>query len=440
MPIGFYDDPSFRWSPEAATNLAGAEKAHASVIHALVDWNSVAPTKPANALDAADYHLSDIDALVRTAQKDDMQVLLTITGTPSWANGGKTPNYPPTNLNTLTQFAQMLATRYNGKHAGLGVVTMFSVWNEPNLGLFLLPQFEGKTIVSPQIYVKLFNAAYKGIKAGNPSAIVAAGETSNQGRAVPASKPGNDAVAPGTFAEDVAKVDPKLPFAAWATHPYPSVYKLGPLQKVAFPNVGFSTLSQFGASLATWFHRAVPIWITEYGEQTIPQQVPAYGGVSYAQQARDAKKALQLAAANPYVHMFVWFIFRDSNAKTWFSGLETSNGVKKPAYSTFVATAAGIVGQTQVVRPNARFSVTVAVPFMAWHGAPGTAVGLTWAVKSTKGSVLAAGQAREKISAAEQITFPVAFDPVKGVAYTLTVTTNNSGGQRETHVVAIEPN
>jgi hypothetical protein len=38
MPIGFFDDPSFRWPPAASANLAAAEAARASLIHALVDW------------------------------------------------------------------------------------------------------------------------------------------------------------------------------------------------------------------------------------------------------------------------------------------------------------------------------------------------------------------------------------------------------------------
>ena len=79
----------------------------------------------------------------------------------------------------------MLAARYNGTHPGFGVVTRFSVWNEPNLEQFLTPQFEGTKIVSPATYAKLYMAAYNGIKAGNPHALVAAGETSNRGRNKP---------------------------------------------------------------------------------------------------------------------------------------------------------------------------------------------------------------------------------------------------------------
>lgn len=150
MPVGFHDDPSFRWSPTPSANLAAASAAHASVIRTRVDWATVAPTKPRTPLDGNDpaYHPADIDALVVEAPRYDLQVLLTVT-TPAWANGGQSQNHPPTHLVFLIQFAQMLAGRYNGARAGRGVVTMFSVWNEPNLGEYLTPQFDGNKIVSP---------------------------------------------------------------------------------------------------------------------------------------------------------------------------------------------------------------------------------------------------------------------------------------------------
>jgi hypothetical protein len=438
MPIGFYDDASFRWSSQAAQNLAAAHTAHASIIHALVNWAAAAPTKPANPLNANDpaYHISDIDALVRGAQADDMQVLLTITGTPAWANGGQTQNHPPTDLNTLTQFAQMLANRYNGHHAGLGAVTLWSVWNEPNLGTFLVPQYQGNTIVSPSIYAKLFMAAYKGIKAGNPNATVAAGETSMRGRDKPTGNPGQDTVAPGTFAEDLAKAAPKLPFAAWATHPYPSNFALGPTQKVAFPNVAFSTMNEFGADLQTWFKRPIPIWVTEYGEMTKPES--PYLGVSYTKQAADVKTALKLAEASPYVDMFIWFILRDPGPnQLWYSGLEKANGQKKPAYAAFSSTASGMVGQTLVVKPNVRFTVTMPVPLMAVDNAAGTPIGVTYAVKHGA-TVVAAGQARVAISTSDAITFRIAFDPVGYADYTLVAAANDLGGQIEVHSFAVQ--
>jgi hypothetical protein len=330
----------------------------------------------------------------------------------------------------------MLAGRYNGSRPGVGVVTRFSVWNEPNVGEYLTPQFRGDKIVSPAEYVKLFMAAYTGIKAGDPKAVVAAGETSNRGRntVLPNAPDGFQSVAPATFAHLVSEIDPKLPFVAWATHPVPTMPKLGPTQKVVFPDVAFSTMTEFGKSLQKWFGRRVPIWITEYGEQTKPQY---FAGVSFAQQAADARKALKLAQANPYVQMFVWLTFRDSPS-TWQSGLEQSNGKKKPAYAAFASTAAGIVGRSQTIAPGHPFNVTLAVPFIAWHDPAGSTLGTTYVMKAGT-STVAIGQPQVTLARDDTVTFQVTYEPVKNQAYTLTVAVEDKHGQSESHAIALIP-
>src|ERR1700704_2051175 len=186
MPIGFYDDASFRWSSNALTNLEQAANPGATIIHTAASWPSIAPTRPADPADGSDpaYNLGDLDALVANASELGLRVMININGTPRWANGGLTPNHMPKRLTDLTAFARMLATRYSG-HEGFGKVTLWSVWNEPNLQLFLTPPFRGKKIVSPAEYAKLYRAAYAGIKAGNKLAQVAIGETSNIGRDKP---------------------------------------------------------------------------------------------------------------------------------------------------------------------------------------------------------------------------------------------------------------
>jgi hypothetical protein len=425
MPVGFYDDPSFRWAADPGVNLASARLAHASIIHVLADWASIAPTKPASALNGDDhaYNLSDLDTLVESAQKYGFQVLLTISGTPKWANGGQSPNHPPTRLNDLTSFAHMLAARYNGSHPGVGTVSRFSVWNEPNLQQFLTPQFEGKTIVSPGIYARLYLAAYKGIKAGNRNALVAAGETSNRGHNHPTS--GSDSVAPATFAHLLSEAAPKIPFDAWATHPYPTTFRFGPTQRVAYPNVGFSTLDKFGASLQQWFHRRVPIWITEYAEQTKPS-FPQ--GVTTAQQATDVKKALQMAAANPYVEMFVWFVFRDSSSETWYSGIESKSGAKKSSYAAFAAAAKAVDGDSQMVKAGKVFTVKVPVPFITYHDATGAVVAVTYKIYSGK-PLVAAGGLHLTVQTDGRLTMPVNFKPVKGKTYSMTVFIGDKHGQ-----------
>lgn len=169
-------------------------------------------------------------------------------------------------------------------------------------------------------------------------------------------------------------------------------------------------------------------------EQTEPQYSP---GVSSARQAADARKALELARASPYVQMFVWLTFRDSPG-TWQSGLEQSNGRKKPAYAAFAPTAAGIVGQSQTIAPGRPFDVTLAVPFIAWHDPAGSTLAVTYVMKKGT-STVAAGQPRVTLARDDTVTFPVTYKPIRNQAYTLTVAVEDTHGQSESHVIALTP-
>ena len=117
------------------------------MFRAVVTWADVAKTRPANASNPFDpaYQLGDVDELVRSAQSHGMEVLLTIWGTPKWANGGKGPAYLPKKLSDLTAFSKALAARYSGRYPGYPFVRFYSVWNESNLQLFLAPQFNVHT-------------------------------------------------------------------------------------------------------------------------------------------------------------------------------------------------------------------------------------------------------------------------------------------------------
>ena len=78
MPVGFYDDYSFRWSPDVTQNLLAAQKAGASILHVTADWSQIAPTKPANPADGNDpaYRIGDLDQLVRNAGRYGLQVMI----------------------------------------------------------------------------------------------------------------------------------------------------------------------------------------------------------------------------------------------------------------------------------------------------------------------------------------------------------------------------
>ena len=153
MPVGFHDDATFRWGPGAGPALTSAGAANASVIRTIANWRSIAPREPERATDSFDpaYRFGSLDDLVRNAQKNGLQVMITLWGTPSWANGRRGPNVAPTRSKAFEDFSRAIADRYSGRHAGFPHVGRYSIWNEPNLEIFLTPQFDrGGAIVSPR--------------------------------------------------------------------------------------------------------------------------------------------------------------------------------------------------------------------------------------------------------------------------------------------------
>jgi hypothetical protein len=441
MLVGFQDDPSFRWRDDRATNLDLAAKAGASIVRTTVYWSRVAQTKPTNATDPFDpaYHFEDIDELVRNAGLRGMTTLLTIWGTPGWANGDQGENHAPTRMADLQAFAQAVAARYSGLHPGYPFVGYYSIWNEPNLEQFLAPTFNsaGKP-VSPATYAKIAKAAIAGIKAGNRRALVAIGETSPRGRERPAAKAGlQDTLSPGTFARLVAAANPKLRFDAWAHHPY-SALGLGPTAKVRFPNVNLTQLPEFEKNLSKWFKvKQVPIWITEYGFETKPAE-PA--GVTLAQQAAYARQSLRLATQDDYVKMFIWFIFRDDPTSTWQSGLLAENSTKKPAFNAFKNAAAPVDFRRPVFVIRAKKSnpkIRVPVWELAVHDGVGAEIGATIKTYYNRRNI-AVSQPASVIAVDGYAAFTIPLkSPPKNTVYSVVMTINDKNGYSITRTATL---
>jgi hypothetical protein len=412
--------------------LDQATDTNATVVRTLVTWANIAPTRPRNASNPFDpvYRFNDLDELVRNAQARDLEVLITIWGTPKWANGGKTPNFLPRRMSDLTAFSRAVASRYSGRFPGYPFVRFYSIWNESNLQLFLAPQFDarGKS-VGPRNYARLAAAAYAGIKAGNSRAKVAIGSTSSAGRDKPLA--GKSAThSPGRFAQLVAAANPRLKFDAWAQHPYPVPANQKPTQRVKWPNVTLSSFPRFAKSLDTWFRRKnVRIWITEYGHEVRPDGEP--NGVSRALQARYTGQALALAKKDVRTDMFIWFIFRDHVTSTWQSGLRTRSGAAKPSLARFRAAAASADARNALVNVRGGIaSPSVTVPLRAY--AAGTnreeSIGLNVTIRE-RGRIVTTLQPAVPFGIDAAVTFPLTgFRPVKGRTYTVEVLANVFSG------------
>jgi Cellulase (glycosyl hydrolase family 5) len=430
MWVGFHDDPSFRWVPDRATRIDAASQQGATIVRLLVQWNLAAPERPANASDPFDpaYRLDDVDEAVRNAQTADMEVMLTISGTPSWANGGKAPNIMPQRLADLTAFARAIASRYSGRYPGFPFVRFWSVWNEPNLTQFLAPQFNsvGKS-VAPANYAKLYAAAYAGLKVGNPLAQVAIGETSARG----SDKAGGirPTHTPGKFAELVAKANPRLKFDAWAQHPYPTNPGSPPTQLLKWPNVSLKSFPRFETSLNTWFKRkSTPIWITEYGYQTRP---PDSLGVPWTTQSQYIAQAIAIAKGYPYVSMFIWFVYQDDPGQPWESGIYTQAGVPKATSPTrFSASARPLDARNGVYQ----FKAGTLTPLVKLYtreycanDAAGMSIGMTWRVFRS-GKLIAVGQQTSPLKVDCTIDARLRFTVAKKQTYVATFALNDING------------
>jgi hypothetical protein len=331
--VGVLDDQALRWGSGRAAAWRQLDASHASVVRTIVDWSHVAPTRPRDARNPFDraYRFGDIDQLVAAADRRGVEVLVTLWGTPGWANGHRKPNVPPTRAADFQAFAHAVATRYSGAYPTLGFVRFVAIWNEPNTCRFLNAPNRAAA------YAALVRAGYRGVKAGSPTTLVAAGETAANH-------------SPAGFATALARVDRHLPFDAWAHHPYPATADGRPDDHELWPNVGLTSLGRFDAHVSHLFGRThTPLWVTEYAESR-PH-------VSSVRIAADLRRAVELAARVPEVRMFVWFMLQNHRHEPWQSGL-----VGTGAFASFRTAASALDPRNgRVVWPRDRGPLVVRV-------------------------------------------------------------------------------
>jgi hypothetical protein len=107
--------------------------------------------------------------------------------------------------------------------------------------------------------------------------------------------------------------------------------------------------------------------------------------VTAGQQAAYLRQALDFAAGDPDVQMFIWFILRDDPTSEWKSGLLSRNGAKKPAYSAFARRAAFYDGRGPQItlEPGQQYPLVRFAALELWsRSGTGAKVGLTVAVYS----------------------------------------------------------
>jgi hypothetical protein len=369
----------------------------ADVIKVSISWRDIAGGgKPANPDDPNAYPAAKwapYDAAVQGAVQRGLGVFLNVNGpAPDWASKGGSGTVRP-NAAEFGHFARAVGTRYSGAFVPAGggstpppppsgggggnpqpcivpplcgsamtaqagalpAVKLWSVWNEPNLPVFLLPQRSSTKShypVSPALYRGLYRAAYGGLTAtGHGKDTILLGELLPVGKS---SHTPRSSIRPLDFLRELACVDRRyhafkgatakargcnkykaLPLSGIAYHPY--ALAGGPTKRPpSSDDATIGTLSRvtkvvdrLRARGRLAGPRKPPLWLTEFGVQTDPpdylfgapiKRVPTYLGMSE-----------RIAMHNHRVYSYSQYPLVDDRTTSGFqSGLRFNNGNAKP--------------------------------------------------------------------------------------------------------------
>lgn len=362
--------------------LTQAHSLGANAIRVLVPWSLVAPVEEPATFRPSDpndpnYNFSNYDTALAKIHELGMKFVLSPTGpAPVWAAKPGSAGLIDPDPKQFGSFVSALAKRYDGRFAAkagaapLPKADIWAIWNEPNLSIFLQPQYRDGRPYSPLLYRELYLAAQSAIHDQQPSAPILIGETAPTG--------GEQSVDPLTFArqalclngdfEELARCpdpDEEVDAVGWSTHPYPLVGQ-APFEPVTNPHfVTMSSLSGLettldGAAGADALPSNFPVYITEFGVQSYPDP----NAVSLQQQAGYLGIAEHFAYSDPRVATFAQYLLNDDSPRAvpgqlygaFESGLSFYDGRKKPAYDAFrlplaVQKLGGTVSLWGVVQP-----------------------------------------------------------------------------------------
>jgi hypothetical protein len=304
---GIQDDAWLEYGPGTLDDRLGQlQSLGVDVTRITIDWATVEPTR--GKLDWSLY-----DPILAGLHQRGIAPLVTLYGTPRWANGGRAQNWAPTSGSTFAAFARAVARRYPYVH-------LWTIWNEPNQRISLRP-------TSPATYVRvLLNPAYAAIHAASPHSQVAGGVT--------APRAASGGVSPVAWIAGMRAAHAKLD--AYAHNPYPLRARETPTSGGCdhCTTITMATLSRLESDVQKAFGSHTRIWLTEYGYQTNPPDRML--GVSNAKQAAYVSQAALRAYRAPRVDILIHYLLVDEpNVGRWQSGIEKVGGAPKPAYQAF---------------------------------------------------------------------------------------------------------
>jgi beta-xylosidase len=307
-------------------------------------WDKVAVREPRNPRNPDDpaYDWDRYDRIVAAAKTYGVELLFTVWGTPAWAADPSihpSPNEPwavrPRNPDDYGAFAAAAARRY----ASLGV-RKWEAWNEPNIPLFLIPQYERRgarwVATSPATYSDLLKRFYANVKRVAPNVVVAGAVTAPTGDDCGLScSPKRTArparVAPAAFLQGLDTPELRPPMDVVSHHPYPTIRP--ELASRPRPRaIELYNLEQLTAAIDRTYLRGRPIWLSEYGFATEPV-VNLATFLTPAEQATAISDALRRVREVRRVQLMTYYFLQDNQG--FKSGLTELDGTPKPGRDAF---------------------------------------------------------------------------------------------------------
>ncbi len=372
----------YRSEPEVRASIERIRELGIDRVRITASWGAIAPGRHSrerprfDAGDSSAYGTDGwtrLDLVLREVQAAGLKPMIDLAfHAPRWAVGrytSKTYRDRPSVLE-YRRFVTAAARRYRGDYpdpanpgASLPAVRLWTTWNEPNHGSFLLPQWRrtrrGWRPAAPHLYRRLHEAAYSALKRSSRFNKVLIGGLA----AVGGKRATRGRIAPLRFVRELACVDgrlrrlrvrecrgfKRLRADGFSHHPYsigvPPARASRHRDDVRIADLGrldrlLGALKRRGRTA-----RRLPIYITEFGYETNPPDPKR--GVSHEKQIAYLAHGTYLAWRNPRVRMHAQFLLHDAPAnpkiavtslRRWHdyqSGLIDVDGGLKPAFEAF---------------------------------------------------------------------------------------------------------
>ena len=301
-------------------------------------WADVAKQRPLNPRDPADPAYAwptDIDRAVQEGVQFGIEVSVLVQTAPAWANGGRPPNWAPSNPVDFANFLRAASRRYPR-------VRHWLIWGEPTKAQNFQPlvadrgrPLRGEGLRGPHLYARMLDAAYGALKKVSRRNLVIGGNSFTVG-----------AVAPRYWIEALRLPNGKPPRM--------DLYGHNPFS-ARRPDLSQGTLGRGYAdfsdldSLARWMDRnlrrrdlggrPLRIFISEFSLPTEHVNFEFNFHVSRTTQASWLASALRITRRYSRIYTFGYLGLYDDalrpDGQQVERGLLDRGGLRKPAYEAF---------------------------------------------------------------------------------------------------------